>query len=120
MPVPEFLWVESAGTALEEKPRVASTQFGDGYEQRGPDGLHPVRQVWTMKFADVEDAVANDIVAFFRARVTSMGLEAFDWAPLWAGGTKIRVTCREWSRTAGERWGESNISATFRQEFELT
>lgn len=116
----EFLWVESAGTALEEKPRIASTQFGDGYEQRGPDGLNPVRQEWTVKFTDVDDDVADDIIDFFRARMTSQGLESFDYAPLWAKGAKISVTCRQWSRTANDRHGESNITATFRQEFELS
>lgn len=115
----EFVWVESGGTALEEQPRIASTQYGDGYEQRAPDGLNPLRQAWAVRFSDVEDAVANDIVAFFRARLTAAsGLESFDWKPLWAGGAIIKVTCRKWSRTASDTWGESNITAEFRQEFE--
>lgn len=113
----EFLWVESESTQLEEQPRVASTQFGDGYAQEAADGLNPNPQAWRVAFRDVENSVADLIIAFLRARITSTaGLEPFDWTPLWST-TKLKFKCRRWSRTQGATWGESNIDAEFQQWF---
>lgn len=111
-----FDWAESPGTQLTEEPRVAATRYGDGYEERGPDGLNPLRQQWTLNFRDVEKKVADDIVAFFRARINAFGFEAFDWTPMWATAA-IRVVCRQWTRTQNDAFHTSDITATFTQEF---
>jgi len=111
-----FDWVESPGTGLEEEPRVARTSFGDGYEECAPAGLNPLRQRWTLNFRAVEKSVGDDIVAFLRARVGALGIEPFDWAPLWATGT-IRVRCARWGRTQTEVHGETDITAVFDQVF---
>lgn len=112
-----FDWTESASTALTEEPRISRTRYGDGYEERAPDGLNPIRQMWSLQFRAVDRQAADDIVAFFRARVGVQGLEAFDWTPLWAT-VPIRVVCRSWSRTQAEVYTESDINATFEQVFE--
>lgn len=114
----EFTWVESASTKLDEAPRFSRTRFGDGYAQDAPDGLNPNPQKWTVSFRDVEDSVADAIVAFFRARIsTTTGLAAFDWVPLWATA-KIQVKCSHWTRTRTSVWGESDIDAEFEQVFQ--
>lgn len=111
-------WVESPGTALQERPRVAATRFGDGYQERAPDGLNPITQVWTVQHRNVDDEVADAIVAFLRARITAVaGQEAFEWWPPRAAAA-IRVTCSDWSRTLGERVDTSTITATFEQVHE--
>jgi phage-related protein len=113
-----FDWVESPGTQLSEEPVISSTRFGDGYEERAPAGLNPVRQEWNLQFRAIDSEVADAIVAFLRARVSAtLGLEAFDWTPLWAT-TAIRVTCKAWNRSHDETPGESTVVATFRQVFE--
>lgn len=113
----EFLWVESDSTQLEEQPRVARTQFGDGYAQEAADGLNPNPQSWRVALRDVEDSVADQVIAFLRARITAAaGLEAFDWTPRWST-TKIKIKCRRWTRTLGSVWGESNIDLEFEQWF---
>ena len=109
-----FDWVESAGTSLDEAPKVLETRFGDGYAQRQADGLNPLAQQWSLKFSEVENAVADDILAFLRARG---GVEAFDWVPLWHTAS-IRVICPNWSRSQPNRWGQSDSSAKFVQVFE--
>jgi len=120
MPRPEYLWVESPGTSLEETPRVGRTQFGDGYAQRGATGLNPIRQVWNIEHRDVDNAVGDQIIAFLRARMSPTGqFESFDWTPLWST-TKIRVTAPSWTRTASEIWGECSIRVRFEQEFEVS
>lgn len=114
----EFTWVESASTELSEEPKLARTQFGDGYVEVAPVGLHPITQSWTVQFRDVDNAVADQIIAFFRARITAFEAENFDWTPLW-GTTAIKVRCLRWSRTHSETWGESHISATFEQDWRI-
>lgn len=113
-----FDWVESPGTSLQEEPRVARSQFGDGYHERAPAGLNPVTQRWQMQFSGVERAVADEIVAFFRARVTAVaGLEAFDWTPLWATAA-IRVICTSWTRVQDGEPDTESVTATFEQVHE--
>jgi phage-related protein len=113
-----FDWVESPGTALEEEPRISRLAYGDGYEERAPAGLNPIRQRWALNFRSVERSVGDEIVAFLRACAhPTAGLEAFDWTPLWST-TAIRVTCERWSRSQTEVHGETDISATFVQVFE--
>lgn len=112
-----FDWVESPGTSLSEEPRVASSRFGDGYEERAPQGLNPIVQRWSLAFREVDDKVAQDIVDFLRARVTALAFESFDWTPLWST-TAIKVVCKKWSRTQPDEHGISDISAAFEQVYE--
>ncbi|MBX3589087.1 MAG: phage tail protein [Ramlibacter sp.] len=108
-----FDWAESSNLSLEEEPRVNATQFGDGYEQRAADGINALVQRWDLNFEEVDNAIADEIIAFLRARA---GVEAFDWTPKW-GTVAIKVRCPKWSRSPdGE--GLSRIAARFQQVFE--
>ena len=111
-------WVESPSTQLDVEPRIGATRFGDGYEERAPDGLNPIKQKWNVVHRGIDSLVADDILAFFKARVSAtLGLEAFDWVPLWST-TSIRVVCRRWSASLPNEIGERDVSATFEQVFE--
>lgn len=109
----DWVWVESAGATLEEEPAIRSVQFGDGYEQRSPDGINFMRQVWTIPFDEVDDAVADDMVQFLRDQ---KGYLAFNYVPL-RSTTAIKVVCKQWSRSHTGP-GTSSLRATFRQVFE--
>ena len=110
-----FDWGESINSTMDEEPRVRRSQFGDGYEQRTPDGINAVVQVWDLNFERVDDAIADEIIAFLRARA---GVEAFDWTPRW-GTSPIRVKCGKWTRRPdGDGDGLSRISARFEQVYE--
>ena len=108
-----FDWAESSKLTLEEEPRVLAARFGDGYEQRQPDGINTIDQQWDLNFEQVDNDIADDIVDFLRARG---GWEAFDWTPKW-GTVAIRVKCPRWTRSPD---GESlsRISARFEQVYE--
>lgn len=108
-----FDWVESASTKLDESPRVLKTQFGDGYAQRSPDGLNPIQQRWSVVFSAVDPVVGDAIIAFFR---THGGVTPFDWTPLWHT-TARRFICPQWSRSQPNVWGQSDITASFEQDF---
>lgn len=113
-----WIWVESPGTGLSEEPRISRTRYGDGYEERAPAGLNPIAQVWQYQARDVDNVIADEMITFLRARTNALGLEAFDYTPLWST-TAIKVICPSWSRTQGETWGTSDITARFEQVFEF-
>lgn len=111
---PVWDWAESPGTRLQEKPRLLAVQFGDGYSQRQADGLNAVVQSWDMRFDAVSREAGDEMLAFLRAQG---GVTAFQWTPLWAAAP-ILVLCQQWSRSALDDFGFSDISATFIQAFE--
>jgi len=111
--VAAFAWAESSSSALEEAPRLVATRFGDGYEKSAPDGLNPLKQAWSLQFRKVSRSAGDDIVAFFRARLSAInGLEYFEWTPMWQT-TPVKVACRNWTRTQLDDWDESDIAARF-------
>lgn len=107
----EFTWAESPGAQLSAEPRLATTRFGDGYEQAAPDGLNPQPEMWSLSFRDCNDVSADAIIAFFKAR---NGL-AFDWRPPRTTVPR-RFVCRRWSRTWNDV-GSWDIEATFEERF---
>jgi phage-related protein len=112
--MPTWDWAESSGSTLNEKPRIVSAPFGDGYVQTSPDGLNPIAQEWQLRFAGVSDAAGNEMMAFLRERG---GWQSFDWAPRWATAL-IKVKCPEWSRSQPDTDDRSDITARFVQVFE--
>jgi len=109
--VADWVWTESGGTALTEEPRLKVAQFGDGYEQRAADGINNLLQEWSYVASEVDDAVADDMVAFLRAR---NGVEAFSYVPL-RQTVAIKVKCSSWTRTWLDTPGLSSLRATFSQ-----
>ncbi len=110
-----FDWAESEGTQLEEEPNVSLIQFGDGYEQRSPQGLNHSPRRYAMQFRAVGTTEGDTIVAFFR---THGGWKTFDWTP--PRETLSAVwKCPKWQRSLPNALGESDISATFEEVFEL-
>lgn len=97
---------------------MAATRFGDGYEERAPDGLNPITQVWTVQHRNIDDVVGDAIEDFLEARFSAVaGQETFEWWPPRAAAA-IRVKCSEWSRTLGEQVDTCSITATFEQVHE--
>jgi phage-related protein len=111
---PTFDWAESPGSRLREVPKVRMTQFGDGYSQRQADGINSILQDWVLLFRSVSREAGDEIIAFLRQQ---NGVTAFNWAPVWATSS-IVVLCPEWSRTALDDFGFSDITARFQQTYE--
>lgn len=108
-----FDWAESDRSNLDEEPRVKRAKFGDGYEQRQGDGINTTAQLWDLSFEEVDDSIADTIIAFWR---THGGVDSFDWTPKW-GTAPIKVVCRKWGRSIAGI-GLSSLSAKFEQVFE--
>jgi phage-related protein len=111
--MPVFDWAEGDASRVSHQPRVRRTVFGDGYEQRSPDGLNAIAQTWSLTFNNVDNAIADDIEAFLTAQ---KGCLAFDWTPKWKA-TPIKVVCEGFERAIDGEFA-SNLSCTFRQVFE--
>ena len=107
-----FDWAEDDGAAEQNTPRAKKLSFGDGYEQRAPDGINNLGQKWDLRFSNCDKLYAQEIHDFLDARA---GWEAFDWTPKWATSA-IKVKCESWSRTpvAGDL---VNVAATFERVY---
>ena len=66
--VPYFLWTPSYNVATAHSPKVNSVSFGDGYQQRSPDGINTGLIKMNMSFEMRGDAEAKAILHFLRAR----------------------------------------------------
>jgi len=94
------------------QPKVHKTKFGDGYENRVVFGLHQNPKEWQLQFL-VSDTDAAVIETFFDAQG---GQSSFNWTtPEGTYGDKW--VCEQWSREMYD-YGQSKITATFRQVFE--
>lgn len=109
----DWVWVESDGAQLDEEPRVKSARFGEGYEQRSPDGINFMELAWELPFDEVDDAIADEMIEFLRLH---KGHLPFSYVPL-RSTTAIRVICRRWTRTHTSP-GESSIRARFERVYE--
>lgn len=111
--MPTFTYAPDYSAQQQNKPRVKSMRFGDGYEQRQADGINTQPAVWNLTFANRTNTDTNSIHTFLSARG---GFEAFDWVPP-DSTISIKVLCREWSKTMN-RFNLNTITATFEQVFE--
>lgn len=112
MPTQTFSVEPASGAALSIKPSVAITEFGDGYEQRTPQGINNQPRAWSLEFIKPTLAEAQSILSFFEARAAR---ESFFWTP--PIGVQGIFVCREWSVSISAP-SFATISATFEEVFE--
>lgn len=96
--------VPEVGSSVEHTPRVLIAKFGDGYEQRVPDGINTELQKWTVKF--IVDVPTGQAIHNFLKSLG--GSTSFTWTP--PNETEIRVVCRSWRRTIGAVHWEINTT----------
>lgn len=100
----------SIETTRSMKPRVLTAQFGDGYSQRGPDGLNAMMETMTVAWSRLQPADAAVIVSFLSAR---QGVEAFYWTAPRDTAPKLWIA-ESWERGYPTQTKES-VRATFKQ-----
>jgi phage-related protein len=94
--------------------RANLAAFGDGYTQRGGDGLNNIEETYTINWNGLTITEADEIEDFFIARG---GFESFDWTPP-RESTASKWLVSEWSR--GHRDSDHDyISAKFVKVFDL-
>lgn len=95
-----------------ERPRVLSSKFGDGYEQRVADGINVRPLTYDLQFKNRSATEAGNILTFLRAR---NGVESFDWTP--PNGSAGKYVCREWNHSP-DQVDRYTVTAKFEQVFE--
>lgn len=97
--MPTFIWQISKDGTKSVKPRVLKAQFGDGYTQRGPDGLNSLLRRWTVALNNREAAELDAIEAFL---IEQGGFIKFDWTPPHgAAGKWVCDADAGWERVQG-------------------
>tara|TARA_R100000008_G_C3579487_1_gene167470 strand:- start:1596 stop:2159 length:564 start_codon:yes stop_codon:yes gene_type:complete len=72
--IPYFLWTPSYNLTVSHNPKVNAVVFGNGYEQRTPDGIYNGLINLSLSFDMRSQTEARAIVQFLRAR---KGSESF-------------------------------------------
>lgn len=116
MPLETFTPVNApnVGMAVAHEPRVLIAQFGDGYDQRIPDGINHQRRNWSLRWGPITPAAADYIENFLLARGAH---QPFWWTPP-RYLAPVKVRCPKWIRTE-EQWNASSIEAGFVEVFDL-
>lgn len=100
---------------LSEKTefKVSTVSFGDGYEQRRPEGLNSRRRKWTLKWTNLSLDQKDVLVNFLQER---KGAYSFIWQK--PGDEAVRVLCE----SVGFTWTDYSVysvQASIKEDFSL-
>jgi phage-related protein len=73
----EFTWNPFDASRKTVTPRVKTSRFGDGYQQRVGDGINTALEVWDCTFGPRDSETIDDIEAFLLAQA---GVSSFTWS----------------------------------------
>ena len=95
--------------------RVLTAQFGDGYNQRVPDGMNAIKQIWNVQTIPLASTDFETCVSFLYGKG---GVTAFQWIPP-GSDTHFKWICKSYTVSATQLPGQYAISATFERVFDL-
>ena len=85
--------VPDRGLSRSSTPKIRSAKFGDGYEQRTPQGISNNLLKLGVSFDKRDEAEATAIAHFLHARGAK---EAFAFLPPSPYGSMKKFVCRSW------------------------
>ena len=89
--------VPDKGFTRNSTPRAFKAQFGDGYSQRVGNGINPLDEIFSLKFANRTKADIDQITNFLE---TKAGITSFNFTYAEGGSeTTIKVLCSKWSQS---------------------
>lgn len=103
--------VSSADTEF----KILSAVYGDGYEQRAPDGLNYERDSWNVVWENVTTAELGTIMTALRA---TQGVDYINWTAPGDSVQKKWVVQGKIGRSA-KSGGIYTVSCTLKQVFDL-
>lgn len=106
-----FTWRPTYGGRNTKKPKTFEAQYGDGYTQRGANGINNNPESWSLTFDERDDVEASAIMSFLD---TANAVSSFYWTNM-DGVTNLYI-CRTYSR-AYEDEDKNQVQATFDQVF---
>ena len=96
--VPQFIWTPSYNLSVNHSPRVNSVVFGNGYEQRTPDGIYTGLIKLDVTLDLRNQAESSAMLHFLRIRKASESFTVKNLPPIYADGThKKRFICPTFS-----------------------
>lgn len=109
-----FILDPTYGTAVQTSDRALVVRFGDGYEQRSPDGLNARRLTYDVKFNAVRTTKASAVLDFLRSVGTTT---AFIWTPPAPNDTPRTFVIREGWQHVHQGFDNHNIAVRFDEDF---
>ena len=94
--IPHFFWIPSYSPTISTEPTVKSVRFGDGYEQRTPEGLSTRLLKVALTFDKRSEKETTAISHFLHERG---GAEAFAYLPPSPYSSMKKFICRKWDVT---------------------
>ena len=92
--VPQFIWTPSYNLSINHSPRVNSVVFGNGYEQRTPDGIYTglIKMDVTLDLRN--QAESSAILHFLKVRRAAESFTVKNLPPIYADAAhKKRFIC---------------------------
>lgn len=93
--------------------RVQRISFGDGYEQRRPDGLNSVKRVWTLEWTGIDLHQKDTLMDFLLAR---KGAYAFIWEVADTGEV-VQVVCNDMPSYSADSYNVFSVQAKLIEDF---
>lgn len=94
--IPHFFWVPSYAPSFSNEPMVRSVKFGDGYEQRTPEGINSNLLKISLNFDKRDESETKAISHFLHSRG---GSEAFAYLPPSPYSSMKKFICKKWNVT---------------------
>tara|TARA_R100001463_G_scaffold45891_1_gene94401 strand:- start:282 stop:623 length:342 start_codon:yes stop_codon:yes gene_type:complete len=94
-------------------PKIQTSQFNDGYQQRIKFGLNTRPYLWSLTF-DVSETDSDTIETFLEARADDGA--SFDWTPP-DTSTSYKWICLSWTKRI-PFLNRASLTMTFQQVFE--
>ena len=94
--IPHFFWIPSFSPTISTEPTVKSVKFGDGYEQRTPEGINTRLLKVSLVFDKRSEKETAAIAHFLHERG---GAEAFAHLPPSPYSSMKKFICRKWDVT---------------------
>lgn len=95
--------------------RVLTAQFGNGYNQRTPDGVNNVIETWNIQSIPTSATDMATIVSFLSGKY---GTTAFLWTPPGASSA-LKWICKNYSIQCSQIKDEYVISANLERVYDL-
>jgi phage-related protein len=111
MPVP-LEQIPSYSSSVGVKPRIKLVRFGDGYNQRGADGINLFPQVWNLTFNNRSD---TEIEALIETLKSAAG-GSISWQPP-GEAAPLNFMCLEWNRSF-QGFNNTTVTCQLEQVFE--
>ena len=94
--IPHFFWIPNYSPSISTDPTVRTIKFGDGYEQRTPEGINTRLLKVSLVFDKRNEAETTAISHFLHQRG---GSEAFAYLPPSPYSSMKKFVCRSWDVT---------------------